>query len=78
MMSPDSDRLQRDAFLGGEGDAYERRNLAAQGFEPLVSGLAKLLRSGDSVLEVGCGAGQNLRDLEKAVPGIICAGVHPS
>lgn len=70
--------LQRDVFLAGEGDAYERRNVSAPGFAPLVDELAGLLSAGDVVLEVGCGAGQNLVELERRVPGIVCHGVDPS
>jgi len=78
MTGPDSKPLQRDLFLSGEGDAYERRNVSTAGFAPLVDGLSRLLSEGDSVLEIGCGSGQNLVELERRVPGIVCHGVDPS
>lgn len=74
--SPDAG--QRDAFLEGEGDAYEERNSASEPNRELLTYLAKYLRAGDAVLEVGCGSGQNLLALERLVPGISCSGIDPS
>ena len=69
--------LQKDVFLRGEGDEYERRNSGAKGFVPLVRELSTLLSAGNVVLEIGCGSGQNLRELERLVPGIVCLGLDP-
>jgi len=70
--------LQRDIFLGGEGDAYESRNSEAEGHPVLLDEVSSHLGPGDVVLEVGCGAGQNLVALEQRTSGIICLGVDPS
>lgn len=69
---------QRDVFLDGEGDAYEERNSASEPNRELLTHLAKYLRAGDAVLEVGCGSGQNLIALQRLVPGIACHGIDPS
>lgn len=72
------DTTQRDAFAAGEGDAYEIRNAGATANTDVVRQIAAFVGSKSSVLEVGCGAGQNLRALESIVPGITCFGIDPS
>ena len=69
---------QRDAFLGGEGDAYADRNRSAGASVDLLSQLAPYLSAGAAVLEIGCGAGQNLVALEALAPGIRCFEIDPS
>lgn len=70
---------QRSVFLEGEGDAWEARNRSSSGLDDfLIDRLAQHLESGDSVLEIGCGSGQNLRKLERIVPGLLCSGLDPS
>lgn len=69
---------QRDAFLGGEGDAYEDRNAQAGANLSVLNHLGSYLRPGGGVLEIGCGAGQNLAALERLSPGISCFGIDPS
>jgi len=73
-------RTQRDIFLSGGGDAYERRNPDATGLDPaLLNRVARHLHSGDRVLEIGCGSGANLRALDELVSGEIqCFGCDPS
>lgn len=74
-----SDAPQRRAFLCGEGDAYEARNRTSEGLDAfLITRLVQHLESGDRVLEIGCGSGQNLRALDLHVPGLICHGIDPS
>ncbi len=72
--------IQRDTFLSGEGDAYEQRNPESTGLDPALLGrIARHLRPGDKVLEIGCGAGANLRTLDELVRGgIQCFGCDPS
>ncbi len=78
MVKPDETALQRDIFLGGEGDAYESRNSNAQGKARVIDEISGRLSPGDVVLEIGCGAGQNLVALEERTPGIVCLGIDPS
>lgn len=77
-MTEEMDTTQRDAFLGGEGDAYEFRNADATANTDVVRQIAAFVGSKSSILEVGCGAGQNLRALEALVPGVTCFGIDPS
>lgn len=77
--SEPTDGHQKRAFFDGEGDAYAARNGASRGLDDLfIDRLARHLKAGDSVLEVGCGSGQNLRALEGLVPGLRCYGIDPS
>lgn len=56
--------VQRDAFLSGEGDAYDRRNRSAQPPSPeLIRAITGRLPDGGELLEVGCGDGRLLRAL---------------
>ncbi len=70
--------LQRDIFLGGEGDAYESRNSDTDVNALVIEEIAGRLSPGDVVLEIGCGTGQNLVALEQRTPGIVCLGIDPS
>ena len=69
---------QREAFLGGEGDAYDQRNAEAPANLAMLQLLVPYLRPGARLLEIGCGAGRNLVALERLVPGISCFGIDPS
>ncbi len=77
MVKPDAP-LQRDIFLGGEGDAYELRNSESNVNSLVIEEISGRLSPGDVVLEIGCGTGQNLVALEQRTPGIICLGIDPS
>ena len=65
-------------FLQSAGDDYQTRNSIAQANSTVVASLAGYLSPGATVLEIGCGADQNLVALEQLVPGIRCVGVDPS
>lgn len=69
---------QRDVFLESEGDAYEDRNAQADADMSVLNYLVPHVQPGWHVLEIGCGAGQNLAALERLVPGISCFGIDPS
>lgn len=74
---------QRDIFLGGEGDAYFRRN--APGYEASNAGRSSLqlsvieryLKPGARVLEIGCANGLNLETLRLRC-GVQGNGIDPS
>jgi len=74
---------QRDIFLGGEGDAYFRRN--ASGYQASHVGRASLplsvieryLKPEARVLEIGCANGLNLEALRQRA-GIRGSGIDPS
>lgn len=70
----------RRAWWDGEADAYERRNPNATGLQPRVlDAIAREVNPGDSILEVGCGSGANLRGIETRIRGrIACFGCDPS
>lgn len=70
----------RRAWWDGEADAYERRNPNATGLQPRVlDAIAREVNPGDSILEVGCGSGANLRGIETRIQGrIACFGCDPS
>ena len=70
--------IQRDVFFGGEGDAYDARNAHAEANLEVLRHLVPYLRPEGSVLEIGCGAGQNLAALERLMPDISCFGIDPS
>lgn len=78
-----SSTRQRDIFLGGEGDAYFRRNApayAAQGAGREALPLAVLkqyLRPAARVLEIGCANGLNLEALRRD-KGCVASGIDPS
>lgn len=78
-----SDSSQRDIFLGGEGDAYFRRNeqsysaqLAAGETLP-QSVVRRYITAQSRILEIGCANGLNLERLRLAT-GCSCAGIDPS
>jgi ubiquinone/menaquinone biosynthesis C-methylase UbiE len=63
-----TDTPQRQAFLGGEGDAWFRRNQAELGRpsalrDRLVQSIEPVLHQGDTMVEVGCGTGVHLNAL---------------
>lgn len=78
MIERSPETSQRDVFLESEGDAYELRNVGAEPDRDFLGALAIMLQPGQSVLEIGCGSGGNLRYLERLVPGVSCSGLDPS
>lgn len=76
---------QREAFTGGEGDAYHRRNRVGRGellraaeADPLLAELVALRPAPRTVLEVGAGNGWRLAALHERLPGVRCHGLDPS
>lgn len=78
-----SDRKQRDTFLGGEGDAYFRRNAAvydagsADRLSFALDVLQHHVTPGARVLEIGCANGLNLERLRRAC-GTQGSGIDPA
>ena len=74
---------QRDIFLGGESDAYFRRNQMAYAVEQAnqesvaLSVARRYVSSAGSALEIGCANGLNLERLRRAT-GCRTAGIDPS
>lgn len=78
-----SSTQQRDIFLGGEGDAYFRRNGPA--YASQQAGRTSLplqvikhhVHPGSQVLEIGCANGLNLETLRRQ-SGCVGSGIDPS
>jgi ubiquinone/menaquinone biosynthesis C-methylase UbiE len=74
---------QRDIFLGGEGDAYFRRNAPAYASQEAgrtslpLQVLKHYVHPGSRVLEIGCANGLNLEALRRQA-GCVGSGVDPS
>jgi SAM-dependent methyltransferase len=74
---------QRDIFLGGEGDAYFRRNASAYAARPAghdglpLGALKQYVQPGSHVLEVGCANGLNLEALRRE-RDCLASGIDPS
>lgn len=71
----DSD-LTCDAFLGGRLRLLQPRKGYRAGVDPVLLAAAVPARAGQSVLELGCGAGAALLCLHARVPGLDLAGVE--
>jgi|SRR5579883_1768293 ubiquinone/menaquinone biosynthesis C-methylase UbiE len=67
---------QKEAFLGGEGDAYFQRTDGHVTFD-ITSSLQELLIFPRDVLEIGCSSGDRLVKLHRLF-GATCHGIDPS
>jgi SAM-dependent methyltransferase len=78
--APDAD--SREAFWGGVEDYHEHRELERQ--DPVAHRVSEWLAAdvlaplGSSFLELGCGAGRNLRALQRCAPDAYLHGVDIS
>lgn len=70
------DDLTRDAFLGGALQIWQPRGGYRAGIDPVVLASAVPARAGQSVLELGCGAGTAMFCLATRVPGVQVTGVE--
>ncbi|MFW8595604.1 tRNA1(Val) (adenine(37)-N6)-methyltransferase [Cribrihabitans neustonicus] len=76
-MSAFSDNeLSRNGFLGGRVQLWQPLKGYRAGADPVLLAAAVPARAGQSVLELGCGAGQALLCLAARVPGLDLAGVE--
>lgn len=68
--------VTRDAFLGGQVTLIQPKNGYRAGVDPVLLAAAVPAKTGQSVLELGCGAGQALICLGHRVPGLTLTGVE--
>lgn len=68
--------LSQDAFLGGQVTLLQPKNGYRAGVDPVLLAAAVPAKTGDSVLELGCGAGQALLCLGHRVTGLSLTGVE--
>lgn len=72
----DPDDLSRDAFLGGRLTLFQPRKGYRAGIDPVLLAASVPARTGQSVLELGCGAGAAILCLATRVPGVVLTGVE--
>ncbi|QBY02185.1 methyltransferase domain-containing protein [Rhodophyticola sp. CCM32] len=70
------DDLTQDAFLGGRVRAWQPRKGYRAGTDPVFLAAACTARPGDTVLELGCGAGVASLCLAARVPDLAITGVE--
>ncbi|MBF9030767.1 methyltransferase [Rhodobacterales bacterium HKCCE3408] len=68
--------LTRDAFLGGRVQIWQPASGFRAGADSVLLAAACPARSGETVLELGCGAGVVLACLAARVPGLALTGVE--
>ncbi len=71
-----SDELSEDAFLGGRLRLLQPVKGYRAGVDPVLLAASVPARSGQSVLDLGCGAGAAMLCLGARVPGVRLAGVE--
>lgn len=72
---PDSE-LTHDAFLGGKLRLYQPCHGYRAGVDPVLLAASVPAQGGQSVLELGCGAGAAILCLGARVPGLFLTGVE--
>lgn len=72
----DAESLTEDAILGGRVRLLQPRNGYRAGTDPVLLAAAVAAVPGQSVLELGCGAGPGLCCLGVRVPGLHLAGLE--
>ena len=70
------DELTQDAFLGAKLRLWQPRAGYRAGVDPVLLAASVPARSGQSVLELGCGAGAAILCLGARVPGLMLSGVE--
>ncbi|WP_299676257.1 methyltransferase domain-containing protein [uncultured Roseobacter sp.] len=71
-----SEALTRDAFLGGRVQLWQPRTGYRAGVDPVLMAASVAAEPGQSVLDLGCGAGAALLCLAARVPGLHLTGVE--
>jgi tRNA1(Val) A37 N6-methylase TrmN6 len=70
------DALTYDAFLGGRMHLYQPKNGYRAGIDPVLLAASINATAGQSVLELGCGAGAAGLCLAARIPGLTLSGVE--
>ena len=70
------DDLTQDAFLGGRVQLWQPRRGYRAGVDPVMLAASVPAETGQSVLELGCGAGAAILCLAARVPGLTLVGVE--
>ena len=70
------DQISTDDFLGGQLRICQPKLGYRAGIDPVLLAASVPAQAGESVLELGCGAGTALFCLGRRVPGLILAGVE--
>lgn len=76
MTTGSPDGLSRDAFLGGRLRLWQPVSGYRAGVDPVLLAAAVPARTGEHVLDLGCGAGAAMLCLAARVPGLVLAGVE--
>ncbi|WP_299368862.1 methyltransferase [uncultured Tateyamaria sp.] len=76
MKSTSDDDLTHDAFLGGRLHLWQPRAGYRAGVDPVLLAASIPARAGQSVLDLGCGAGAAALCLGARVPGLSLLGVE--
>ena len=76
MIGFDPSELSRDAFLGGQLNLLQPSKGYRAGIDPVLLAASVPAQVGQSVLELGCGAGAAILCLATRVPGLVLAGVE--
>ncbi len=71
-----ADQLSRDKFLGGQLEIQQPKQGYRAGVDPVLLAASVPAVSGQSVLELGCGAGVASLCLARRVPGINLTGLE--
>ena len=72
----DEEGLSRDAFLGGRLNLWQPKKGYRAGVDPVLLAACVPAKAGQSVLDVGCGAGAAMLCLAARVPGIMVTGLE--
>lgn len=75
-MTAVGDSLTHDAFLGGRLHLWQPREGYRAGLDPVLLAASVPARSGDRVLELGCGVGTAILCLGSRVSGLSLTGVE--
>lgn len=71
-----ADELSRDEFLGGALQIWQPRAGYRAGVDPVLLAASLSAKAGETVLELGCGAGVASLCLGRRVPGVALTGLE--